>query len=205
MAIPDEFKISQRGKVYVLYAGLLAEAHERGLRSIETELVQIPDESNGNRAVVKAAVHMFATVEAQNGPDGQTFTGIGDASPENVGKAISAHLIRMAETRAKARALRDAVNVGAAAFEEIGEDEPEGNSKPSSNVQRLPKREAKSEGQGEKRATDKQINYLSKLIEDGGHSLKAFQEKHGPLGNMTPAEASKWIDKLAEYNEGGEG
>ena len=58
--------------------------------------------------------------------DGRRFSGIGDASPENVGRNIAPHLIRMAETRAKARALRDAVNVGATALEELsdGDDAP---------------------------------------------------------------------------------
>ncbi|MDP9411364.1 MAG: hypothetical protein M3P70_12885, partial [Actinomycetota bacterium] len=54
------------------------------------------------------------------------FSGIGDASPDNVGRNIAPHVIRMAETRAKARALRDAVNVGATALEELseGDDAP---------------------------------------------------------------------------------
>jgi hypothetical protein len=58
--------------------------------------------------------------------DGRHFSGLGDASPENVGRTIAPHLIRMAETRAKARALRDAVNVGATAMEELsdGDDAP---------------------------------------------------------------------------------
>jgi hypothetical protein len=58
-----------------------------------------------------------AEVETEKG----TFTGIGDASPDNVGRMIAVHTIRMAETRAKARALRDAINVGVTAFEELGD------------------------------------------------------------------------------------
>src|ERR687889_2932487 len=113
----DEFLITRQGKQYVLFAGLLDEAHSRGLRGIDTELIQVPDDSNGSVAIVKATAEM---------DDGRRFSGIGDASPENVGRNIAPHIIRMAETRAKARALRDAVNVGATALEELseGDDAP---------------------------------------------------------------------------------
>ena len=114
----DEFMITRQGKQYVLYQGLLDEAHTRGLRGIDTELVQVPTAENGNVALVKAVVEM----EAVDGSEGsRTFSGIGDASPENVGRNIVPHIIRMAETRAKARALRDAVNVGATALEELSD------------------------------------------------------------------------------------
>lgn len=110
----DEFLITRQGKQYVLYAGLLDEAHSRGLRGIDTELIQVPDDENGNVAIVKATAEM---------EDGSHFSGIGDASPENVGRNIVPHIIRMAETRAKARALRDAVNVGATSLEELTDQE----------------------------------------------------------------------------------
>ena len=115
--------IMRQGKQYVLFAGLLDEAHNRGLRGIDTELIQVPTAENGNVAVVKAVVNM---------EDGRTFSGIGDASPDNVGRNIVPHIIRMAETRAKARALRDAVNVGATALEELS-DGDEGGTAPAAS------------------------------------------------------------------------
>src|SRR5688572_9618205 len=112
-----EFIVERNGRSFVLYAGLLDQAHERGLKGVTNTLVQIPSDLNGQMAIV------HATVETSQG----TFTGLGDAAPENVSRMMVPHLIRMAETRAKARALRDAVNVGVTALEELGElDEPGG-------------------------------------------------------------------------------
>ena len=107
-----EFMIERQGRSFVLYAGLLDEAHEKGLRSIRTELLQAPSPENGETTICRAVIEMG---------DGRVFSGIGDATPQNVGRNIVPHAIRMAETRAKARALRDAINVGAVALEELGE------------------------------------------------------------------------------------
>ena len=83
-----------QGKEFVLYAGLIALAHRHGLRSIRTEMLVQSDDF--------ALCH--ATVE---GGDGMLFQAFGDASTKSVSKMILPHLRRMAETRAKARALRD--------------------------------------------------------------------------------------------------
>jgi hypothetical protein len=115
--VRDEFMIERHGKQYVLFAGLLDAAHEAGLHSIDTMLLMPPSEGNGWTAIARCVVVMDTSEEPG---DRRSFTGIGDASPENVGRNIAPHKIRMAETRAKARALRDAINVGATAFEELG-------------------------------------------------------------------------------------
>ncbi len=99
-------------KEVATYAGLLSRAREEGLQSITTKLVESPSEGNAQTAVVEA------TVVTTKG----TFAGIGDANPANVNRKIAAHTIRMAETRAKARALRDAVNIGVVALEELSGD-----------------------------------------------------------------------------------
>lgn len=124
MAIPDEFRIERHGKTYILFAGLLAEAHNRNLKSVETEIIEykFADGKNGlepQYAIVKATVTM---------EDGGSYQGIGDATLSNVGGGIKPHLIRMAETRSVARALRLATNIGVTSLEEMGgEDEASGN------------------------------------------------------------------------------
>ena len=191
--------IERQGKRFVLYAGLLEEAHSRGLRSIETELLQVPQSENGDVAIVRAVVRM---------EDGK-FSGIGDAGPQNVGRMIAPHLIRMAETRAKARALRDAINVGVTAFEELGDEsaeerEPAYQAQPASRAGARGEasgdgQAAREENRGELPATRKQLNYLEALVadvvEDG---ITKFEEMVGkPIGELTREEASEWIGRLS--------
>lgn len=129
-----EFLIQRHGKDHVLYAGLLDLAHSIGLAGIDTELIQVPHAGNENVAIVKA----IATLTGPNG-ELRAFTGIGDAAPNNVAPPMRTALIRMAETRAKARALRDATNIGATAFEELAPDDedeqPRARQQPPTRVQ----------------------------------------------------------------------
>ena len=186
----EEYMIERQGKRFVLYAGLLEEAHSRGLRSIETELLQVPGGENGEVAIVRAVVRT---------EDGK-FTGIGDASPENVNRTIAPHVIRMAETRAKARALRDAINVGVTAFEELGGED--GNEVVESTSQVYDQDQARAqreEGRGELPATKKQLNYLEALISDVvEEGVGRFEEMVGkPVNELTREEASEWISRLS--------
>ena len=115
MTIDPQFFMTLQGRPFVTFAGLLDGAHRAGLRSVVTTLVQIPAAENGSLAVMRARVEM---------ENGQVYEAIGDASPESVGRMIAPHLLRMAETRAVGRALRWALNVGAAMREELGDAEP---------------------------------------------------------------------------------
>ena len=188
----EEYMIERQGKRFVLYAGLLEEAHERGLRSIETELLQVPGTENGEVAIARAVVRT---------EDGK-FSGIGDASPANVNRAIAPHVIRMAETRAKARALRDAINVGVTAFEELGEDGGGEVAVPQvQNGSRDERQEEapREEGRGELPATRKQLNYLEALISDMvDDGIAKFEDMVGKeVSELTREEASEWIGRLS--------
>ena len=186
----EEYMIERQGKRFVLYAGLLEEAHSRGLRSIETELLQVPKTDNGEVAIVRAVVRT---------EDGK-FTGIGDASPENVNRTIAPHVIRMAETRAKARALRDAINVGVTAFEELGgEDGAEVVESFEGDEEHKAARAQREENRGGLPATKKQLNYLEALISDVvEEGVGRFEEMVGkPVNELTREEASEWISRLS--------
>ena len=95
------------GKDFVLFEGLLNEFHENGGKSIKTEII------NPDPLIIQA------TVEGEKG----TYQGIGDANEDNVNKMIARHSIRMAETRAIARALRWYNNIGMCSADELGGDD----------------------------------------------------------------------------------
>lgn len=116
MAIDPKYVVTLQGREYPLWAGVLGEAHERGLQSIETELIQIPSADNDHTAIVRAVVVM---------KDGSTFADYGDASPRNTSAKLANAIIRLASTRAKGRAVRDAINVGQTLFEELPDLEEE--------------------------------------------------------------------------------
>jgi hypothetical protein len=106
---------STRVKEFISYAGLLAVAHDIGLEEMNTTVVQMPTDGNGQTAVIRAIA---------KGKPG-LFTGLGDANPQNVNRKVAKHLLRVAETRAKARALRDFCNINVVALEELGDEDVE--------------------------------------------------------------------------------
>lgn len=104
--------IDLKGKQYPTYGWVLAEAHKQGLASITTKVLQYPTADNGGLTIIEATVA---------GKNGEIYSDIGDASPKNVNTMIAPHLIRMASTRAKGRALRDFINCGTALAEELND------------------------------------------------------------------------------------
>ena len=147
----------------VLYRTLLDLAHSEGVSGIVTEMLQAPAPANGNTCIFRAEV---VTEKGR-------FTGVGDADPENVDPTIAPHFIRAAETRAKARALRDALNIGVVTLEEIlgngyhnsqpSDTENAGSRRPASK-----KNADKPEGEATPLITEAQRKFLFRLLAEQG-------------------------------------
>ena len=110
---PDTDRLSMwithiHGKAFIRYEGLLALAHEQGLLELGAAFVTV----TGDLALAWAWARFT---------DGRTFWEAGDATPGNVHPQVRSHFARVALTRAKARTLRDALNIGMVAVEELGE------------------------------------------------------------------------------------
>lgn len=124
MSIDSRYIVDLKGKKFVLWSGLIDAATNAGLQSIEVNLIQFPSAENGQLAIAQAT----ATFEG-----GRFFTEIGDCGPGNCTPMIAAHSCRMACTRAKGRALRDALNIGETMFEELGPDSESQNGQPTNH------------------------------------------------------------------------
>ncbi len=189
-------------KEVATFAGLLARAHEEGLRRIDTELIQAPDDLNGQMAIVRAVVET----------DKGTFTGIGDASAANVNRKIAPHIVRMAETRAKARALRDAVNIGIVALEELGDDLVADEEPRSSNVRDFRPRQSPQRRQTaastSDRMSDAQRRLLFRLLSRAGFQGDAIAAELcaaaevGDISELTKRQASSLIDQWKQEVSG---
>ena len=112
-ALPAQYLQLIDGKPFVKYAGLLTLAHAQGLQQLDAWFTGVSD--------TLAVAHATATFR-----DGRRFSESGEATPENVGRRVRPHFARLALTRAKARCLREALNIALCAVEELGEEPADG-------------------------------------------------------------------------------
>lgn len=104
--IPTQFLVTIQGKQFVTFHGLLAMAHQQGLLSLKAEFISVTETLALARA--RAEFH-----------DGCVFEECSDATPSNVNSRIKPHFARMSLTRAKCRALRNALNIAYVCAEEL--------------------------------------------------------------------------------------
>jgi hypothetical protein len=96
------------GKDFITYEGLLAMAHEQGLMTLGAEFVSV----TLDLALAKASAYF---------KDGRSFLRRQMRVRTMLALRVKAHFPRIALTRAKARVLRDALNIGMIAVEELEE------------------------------------------------------------------------------------
>jgi hypothetical protein len=102
ITIAARYIVDIRGKQFVLCKGLIDSAHRANLlASLLTTPLTIPTETYQYAAALATATT----------PDGETFTGLGEAEPANVSGPMRTSLLRIAETRAISRALQRLLNV----------------------------------------------------------------------------------------------
>ena len=202
--IRPEFIVVRDGKPFVLYAGLLDLAHRVGLVGIETSLVQSPVGPHYT-AIVHARASKLVPADGTLPDRVETYDGLGDANEANTNRGISVHQIRLAETRAKARALRDLTNVGVTALEELGGD---GQVPTPVSVSVSPARDTppppassptfapSSSSSSSDGASDKQRWLVLKLLNEQGLTAP-------PSEYASKAQAKDLIDRLIKKTYGG--
>jgi hypothetical protein len=184
------------GREFVKYPGLLDLGHQKGISQIEVEVVQLPTPENGHFAVCKANVVSKT---------GESFIDIGDANPTNTSSKVSKHLLRMASTRAIARALRSFCNIGITALEEIdigdlsGADN--GNSKSKPKVGK-PAARIKPATQEKSREQEKTPSSVARKTEEPQTQVHAEGGASGNNGNGNGAGPKQKEAKPPKATEG---
>jgi len=97
------------GRDYVRYDGLRHLAHDR-IKDTHVSLVETPTAENGGLAVVLAVI---------TDTEDRQWSAFGEASPINCAPEVLPYRIRIAEIRAKGRAMRDMLDLDMVMFEEL--------------------------------------------------------------------------------------
>ena len=121
-----------QGKPFIKYEGLLAIAEKKGLMSIETEMINVDiDKKFAQFKCTATAMLLDKDGNPKLNHLGniilRKFVGYGDGSPENINRGVISSFLRVCETRAKARTLRDLCGIGMCSVEELPGNQPQSN------------------------------------------------------------------------------
>ncbi len=113
--LTDEFKqkftVNIKGKDAIKVEGLLAYAHNKGFKSLNTDIIQFPNKDNNWTCICKTVIVGYDWDPINEKICEVTFSDIADANELNCTSMVKASYIRMASTRSIGRALRKYTNI----------------------------------------------------------------------------------------------
>ena len=109
--VDEKYIVDIKGKKFITYAGLLAEAHSKGLRRLSVMELNVNWEKKSAYCIVEA--------ELMTDKEIKIIQGVGSGTPENCSSMVKDHFVEMSQTRAKARALRDILNIDMVSVDEL--------------------------------------------------------------------------------------
>lgn len=113
--LTDEFKqkfmVNIKGKEAIKVEGLLAVAHDKGIKSLKTDLIQFPSKDNNWTAICQTVIVGYDWDPINGKICEVEFSDIADANENNCTSMVKASYIRMASTRSIGRALRKYTNI----------------------------------------------------------------------------------------------
>jgi hypothetical protein len=129
--LSDEFKkrfvVNIKGKDAIKVDGLVVLAHEKGIKSMKTKVVQFPNQDNQWTCIASTVVIGYGYNPITDKVEEVEFEDFADANPNNCTAMTKASYIRMASTRSIGRVLRKYTDIDMVTSEQINEviEEPQ--------------------------------------------------------------------------------
>lgn len=206
-------KVGKNGERAWVIDGLRLAAQSNGFIGNEVVRLELPTKENNFTAVVVEVVKML------EGDQVRVYTGVGDANPKNCNSRTANALVRMADTRALARAFRNALMIDEPVYvdgdiyedeeyEEEGPEEPEEleeeEGEPEEEEFEEPPRRARVKAKVVARSRDEDegddwenVEDLESYFSDEGDEGDEFEESEG--GEEEPeVEEEEAVDDLVD-------
>lgn len=118
----EKFIVNIKGKDAIKADGLKAVAHAKGMSLLKSHILQYPNKENMGTCIVEAELKGYDWDPINEKIREVEYTAIADANINNCTKMVASAYIRMAETRAFARVMRNYTDVDICAVDELNDD-----------------------------------------------------------------------------------
>lgn len=187
----EKYTDSKSNKEYPYLKGLkrLAFTNRGGIKAIRSKVVKVPSVGLIDGGTPDCIAAVTIAIEFN---DGTTFEGSADASYKAHKAPFNLHLLATAESKAEARAIRRAFNIGQCSKEEMGSEEDESEKGPINDAQI----------QGIKKiAKRKQLGQTAVLKLVGREDLSDIKELTALEGRMALKAITRYKPKIEKSEE----